>query len=297
MEVLFNAYKTMPKLIDTHAHVNFGAFKDDLEEVIKITLKEDCWIINVGSQSSTSKRAVELAEKYKNGVFAAVGIHPSHLIAMEIDEDEVEKINFKSRAEDFDREFYLNLAKSEKVVAIGEAGLDYTYLADLGEKDKKEAIKKQKEVFLAQIRLSKELDIPLIIHSRDTHKDTLEILKKEKNGLKAVMHCFVGDWNMAKKYLDLGLFLSFTGLITFKVKPKLQEKQDKIIETIKNMPIDRLMIETDAPYLTPEPHRGKRNEPLFVRQVAEKIAQIKGLEYEKVAKITTNNAIDFFGLE
>jgi TatD DNase family protein len=284
----------MPKLIDTHSHLNFNSFKEDLDETTKRTLDADFWMINVGSQSSTSERAVKIAEQYKEGVYASVGLHPAHLCESHIDESEMEKIHVKTRSEEFDYNFYKNLAKSGKVVAIGECGLDYTYLpADC---DREAEIKKQKDTFRAQIKLAKELEKPLIIHSRDTHEDTLAILKEEADGLKAVLHCYVGNWAQAQEYLNLGFFISFTGIITFKVKEKLAEKQKELLEVVEKAPIDRIMVETDAPYLSPDPHRGKRNEPLYVEFVARKIAEIKGLSFEEVAEQTTKNAVEFFGL-
>ncbi|NQU83307.1 MAG: TatD family hydrolase [Parcubacteria group bacterium] len=282
----------MPKLIDTHCHVNFNAYKDDADEVIKRTLKEDTWIINVGSQSSTSERSVKISEKYKKGVFAAVALHPLHLWESHVDETE---ISFKTRPEKFDRNFYKSLAKNPKVVAIGETGLDYFHLPkDL--KEQKKIIIKQKEVFREHLDLARELDLPVIIHCRDAHQDILDILKDEK-GVRGVVHCYTDGWDTAKRYLDLGFYISFTGLITFNVKSKQKEIQDKILEVVKKAPIEKIMIETDAPYLTPVPHRGKRNEPLFVQHVAEKIAEIRGVSFEEVAKQTTTNAIEFFGLK
>lgn len=302
----------MPKLIDTHSHLNFNVFKEDLDETIKRTLAEDVWIINVGSQSSTSERAAQIAENYKEGVFATVGLHPSHLCESRIDESELENINVKTRAEEFDYDFYKKMANMargtldkfgkgapchafKRVVAIGECGLDYTYLPK--DCDHEAEIKKQKDAFRAQIKLAKELDLPVIIHSRDTYEDTLAILKEEANGLRAVLHCFVGDWNQAREYLKLGFFISFTGIITFKIKGDLAEKQNDLLEVAEKMPLDRIMIETDAPYLSPDPCRGKRNEPLFVEFVARKIAEIRSLSYEEVAKQTTKNAIGFFKLK
>lgn len=284
----------MPKLIDTHSHLNFNVFKEDLDETIKRTLAEDVWMINVGSQSSTSERAVKIAEQYKEGVFASVGLHPAHLCESHIDESEVEKINIKTRSEEFDYDFYKNLAKSSKVKAMGECGLDYTYFPKGC--DREVEIQKQKNAFRAQIRLAKELDLPMIIHSRDTHEDTLDILKEEAGGLKVVLHCYVGDWKQAKECLDLGFFISFTGIITFKMKANLAEKQKELLEVVEKMPMDRIMVETDAPYLSPDPYRGKRNEPLYVEFVVRKIAEIRGLSYEEVAKETTKNAMEFFGL-
>lgn len=294
----------MPKLIDTHCHLNFNAYKDDVNEVIKQTLAKDVWMINVGSQTETSKRAVEIAECFDKGVYATVGLHPSHLCETYIDEEEIEKIHVETRVEEFDYNFYKKLAKNEKVVAIGECGLDYTYLPK--DCDRKTEINRQKQVFRAHLDLARELNLPVIIHCRDEHKDIFKILDEEKEQTRGacplnpwrrgVAHCFTGDWKSAKGYLDRGCLISFTGIITFNVKEKLKEKQEKLIEVVKKTPLEKIMIETDAPYLAPEPHRGKRNEPLYVRYVAEKIAGIKGLEFDEVVKQTTKNAMEFFNL-
>ncbi len=246
-------------LIDTHAHVNFNAFKGDSAEVIKRSLENNVWLINVGSQYSTSKRAVEMAEKYPQGVWAAVGLHPIH-----------------AREEEFDYTKYQELAKSQKVVAIGEIGLDYKseYVSFKG---------KQKEVFLKQLDLTKALDLPVIIHCRMAHDDLIEILDSK---LKGVIHCFTGDWYQAEKYLNMGFYLGFNGII-FKLN---------LDEVIEKTPFDKILVETDCPYLTPAPMEG-RNEPLYVKYVAEKIAKIKGLSYEEIAKITTANAQKLFKIQ
>jgi len=269
-------------LIDTHAHLNFSAYKNDAEDVIKRTLGDDVWMINVGSQYSTSKRAVEIAEKHKKGVFAAVGLHPIHLSSgifrTKIDREEVE---FETREEEFDCDKYKDLARSEKVVAIGEIGLDYWYRPKT--KTKLEQFKnKQKEVFLKQFGLAKELGLPVIFHCRMAHQDLIENLDAEVRG---VVHCFSGNWADAQKYLGRGLYLGFNGII-FKLD---------IDEVIMKTPLDKILIETDCPYLTPPPAEG-RNEPLYVKYVVEKIARIKKLSYQEITEITFENALKLFNL-
>jgi TatD DNase family protein len=271
--------------IDTHAHVNFSAFKDDLDEVIRRSLDEDTWMINVGSDYKTSKRALEIANKYEKGIYAAVGLHPIHACSGEA---EGEDYDVKQKSEEFNYDNYEKLAKFEKVVAIGEIGLDYYHIApaaDIG------AIKKkQKDVFTAQLMLARKLDLPVIIHCRQAHDDMLAVLqnfKKENKDLFktnepwGVMHCFSGDEDLAWKYFSLGLIISFTGLVTF------SKQWDDLI---RKLPPDKFMIETDCPYMTPEPFRGKRNEPVLVKYVAERIAEIKNLTAERVGEITTGNA-------
>ena len=279
-------------LIDTHAHVNFNAYSEDSEEVIRRALKEDIWLINVGSQYSTSKRAVEFAEKFPRGVFAAIGLHPIHLKEQRIKEeiDPLEEFEFETRPEVFDYEEYKKLAGYEKVVAIGEVGLDYYHLS----KENREAEReKQKENFIKHLELAGELNKPIIIHCREAHGDVLEILKEfygspstsSANNIRGVIHSFGGRLSQAQEYFNLGFLIGFNGLITF------ARDYDKVI---KSASLERMVIETDCPYLTPIPHRGKRNEPSYVKFVAEKIAEIKGISFEEVAEATTKNARELF---
>jgi TatD DNase family protein len=258
-------------LFDSHAHLNFKAFKDDYRQVIKRCQENNVWMINVGSQYETSKKAIEIAEKYDKGVYAAVGLHPIHV------EDE-----------NFDYEKYSDLAKNPKVVAIGETGLDYY-------RDKNNPSTSfrasQKEIFLKHLELARELNKPVIIHCREAHRDLTEILKIETQKLKAnsrgVIHCFTGNQKQAEKYLELGFYLGFTGIITY---------SSDYDEIIKNLPLDKILIETDSPYLTPIPFRDQRNEPSYVKYVAEKIATLKNLPLEKIAEQTTNNALKLFSI-
>lgn len=270
-------------LLDTHAHVNFVAYKEDGDEVTRRALKQNVWMINVGSQFDTSRRAVEYAQKYPEGVYASVGLHPIHLEEQSIDMqlDEYEIIEFKAGAEKFDYERYKALAQNEKVVAIGEIGLDYYRNAA--------NIDLQKEILLGQMSLAQELNKPILFHCREAHNDLLAILKEwdlvGNKKLRGVIHSFSGRWSQAQLYLAMGFYLGFNGIITF------AQDYDKVI---KQMPLDRLLVETDCPYLTPIPFRGKRNEPAYVKYVAEKIAELRGLSFEEVAEITTKNAKELF---
>ncbi len=272
-------------LIDTHAHVNFSAYKNDADEVIKKSLDNDVWMINIGSQYETSKKAVEITEKYSQGVYAAVGLHPIHLntglVKIKFDEEES---SFNSREEDFNYEEYRELAKSEKVVAIGEIGLDYYYKPKT--KKKLELFKeKQKETFLNQLKLAKDLDLPVIFHCRMAHNDLIGAIKEfNTSKIRGVVHCFTGTWEQAGEYLKMGFYLGFNGIIY-----KLDLK-----EIIQKTPLEKILIETDCPYLTPPSAGVKRNEPVYVRYIAEEIAEIKKVSYEKVAKITTENAKTLF---
>ena len=279
--------------IDTHAHVNFAAFKDDAEEVIRRSLDNETWMILVGSEFKTSNRALNYANKYEKGVYAAIGLHPIHLQTGLIENnDENGEYSFAPRAEEFDYGSYEKLAKFEKVVAIGEIGLDYYHLNP--SEDIPTVKKKQQEVFAQQLLLARSLDLPVIIHCRQAHDDLLTILqdfKKEYGHILpinkpwGVIHCFSGDEDLAWKYFNLGLLISFTGLITFS-----QQWDDLIRKT----PLEKMMVETDTPYMTPEPYRGQRNEPVLVQYVAARIADIKGIKTEKVAEITTATARSLF---
>jgi TatD DNase family protein len=289
-------------LIDTHAHLNFSAYKDDAEEVIKRTLEKGVFMINVGSQYSTSVRAVEFAEKYKNGIWAAVGMHPLYLQRRNFnykDDNELEEIEIKTNGEEFNYEKYLELAKNPKVVAIGEVGLDYHHFEpeDPPRVDEasprveagnvEELKKKQKEIFSEFIKLANVVKKPLIIHCWDAYDDLYEMLKNNELEKRGVIHSFVGSYKTAKKFIELGYKIGLNGVITYGIS------YDRLI---KEIDLKDIVLETDCPYLTPVPKKGERNEPLYVKYVAEKIAEIKGVSVEEVEKITTENAKKLFGI-
>lgn len=277
--------------IDTHSHINFSAFQNDIDKVIHDSITEKTWMIVVGTDYKSSKKALEYANRYERGVYVAVGLHPTHLFEMKAEGDDY---GFMTRGEEFNYDIYEKLAKFEKVVAIGETGLDYYHIPQT---ENIQVVKdKQKEVFLQQLLLARRLNLPIIVHCRQAHDDMIAILeefKKEhrdlfpQNKFWGVMHCFSGDENLAWKYFNLGLLISFTGLITF------SRQWDDLI---RRLPSDKYMIETDCPFMTPEPHRGMRNEPVFVEYVAKRIAEIKGLSQERIAEITTANARNLFGI-
>ncbi len=276
-------------LIDTHCHINFSEFKEDADSIIQQSLKQGISLITVGAQNTTSKRAVEYAEKYDH-VYATVGLHPTHLYDINYGEGEEA---YHSRAETFDYAYYKELGNHSKTVAIGEMGIDYFHLPK--GVPEKEVKAKQRNLFIQGLELARELNKPMIIHTRpstregtDAFDDSLKVIK-EVGYTNCVMHSFAGDKEMAKKCLNTGLMLSFTGVITFKNAKTLQE-------TAKYVPLDKVMVETDAPYLAPVPHRGERNTPLLVKHVAEKLAELKGISVEEVSEITSKNAQTFFNL-
>lgn len=266
--------------IDSHAHLNFKAFEKDRDEVIEKCLKEKLWMVNIGTKYETSRKAVEIAERYKEGVYAAVGLHPIHAVSSLVKiKTDPEEGNFESSGEDFDIENYRFLAESDKVVALGEIGLDYYYRPKT--KRKLSLFKeKQKEVFLKQLDLAKELDLPVVLHCRMAHDDLLSSLKKHKG----VIHCFTGDLDKAERYLDLGYLIGLNGII-FKMD------LDKVV---KEIPLDKILVETDCPYLTPPKAPTGRNEPLFVKYVIEKVASLKGISFEEVSEAAFNNARNLF---
>lgn len=279
----------MAILFDSHAHINFKPFEKDQDAVIKRALDNEINIINVGSQLSTSQRAVEIANEYNEGVYAAIGLHPIHL-EDQIYKDKIdnEEIEFRTRAEKFDVPAYKELANNNKVVAFGETGFDFYHIHD---KNKEKIISLQKETLKLHLDLAKELNKSVILHCRDAYPQLLDFLHKNGQKVKGVLHCYSGTQEQAKKFLNFGLYLGFTGIITFKNKGL-----DELRNVVKETPLDKILVETDCPYLTPEPHRGKRNEPLYVRYIANKVAEIKGISQAKVAEQTTTNVKKLFNI-
>lgn len=279
--------------IDTHAHINFNKFKDDSEDVLKDSLARDIFVINVGSEIRTSTRAVKMANQFQEGVYAVVGLHPVHTFSHHVDEEED---SFISREEGFDYEKYKKLAIDPKVVGIGECGLEYFRLTEGSE----DVIKKnQEEVFRAQIDLASEVGKALMIHSRDAYEEVYEILKEKRAGLKnVVIHSFIGSYDQAKTFLDLDCYISFNGIITY--KPRKEKKPGAsdpgLAVAVEKVPLDRILLETDCPYLSPQALRGTRNVPKNVKYVAEKIAEVKNIDVRMVEEQTTKNAKEVFGI-
>ena len=289
-------------LIDTHGHINFNAFRDDANDILKNALENDLWVVMPGSQYSTSKRAIEIAENYDKGVYAAVGIHPIHLEERSVDVQEVqsEKVQeqpwmlFETKGEEFDYNKYAELTESEKVVAIGEVGLDYYHQPKSKEK-RREYRDTQKKVLREQLQLALDKDLPAILHCRVAFGDMIELLRevqKETGGkLRGVMHSYTGDVEQAKELAELGFYFGFNGLI-FKEVDTLPDPA----KVISSIPLEKTLLETDSPYLVP-PQAGKeRNEPMFVKYVAERIAEIKRVDIGEIEETTSKNAKILFGL-
>jgi TatD DNase family protein len=252
-------------IIDTHAHLDSPVFDEDREEVIRRAIDAGIGkIVNIGFNRDTIPTTIALAEKH-DMIYAAVGWHPQDAIHMQ--------------SEDLD--WIEELCRHRKVVAIGEIGLDYYW--DTSPKDV------QHTVFREQIRLARRINKPIIIHNRDAHQDVVRILREEKaSDIGGIMHCYSGSWEIARECLDMNFYISFGGPVTFKnaVQPK---------EVLARVPIDRLLLETDSPYLAPHPFRGKRNESSHVKLVAEAAAQIKQVNINEIISVTTNNAINLLG--
>lgn len=277
-------------MVDTHCHLNFRAFKDEAAAAIARAKAVNVrHIINVGSQWDTSARAVAMTQEH-DSLWAAIGLHPVHLFEQEINEEET---HFVTRAEVFDAARYRELAQSSpRVVAIGECGLDYYRFP--GGVEPREVKLKQAELFRVHIDLATELNLPLIIHCRDAYDDLFDILSEAvaqgKLPKRGVNHCFLGSRAQAKKFLDLGFYISFTGIITFK------NANLELIKVVREAPLEMILTETDAPYLAPHPYRGQRNEPAYVVATAKKIAEVKGLTLEEVDGVTTKAAGELFAL-
>lgn len=254
-------------LIDSHAHLEMSEFKKDLEEVIQRAKESGVeYLFTVGTEKKDWKRALEIAHSHSM-IYAILGVHPHN--AREIDERTYPVLK--------------ELCRSEKVRAYGEIGLDF--FRNLSPREV------QIKRFREQIGLARELHLPIVVHDRDAHHETIEILKSERAAeLGGIIHCFSGDYSMAKECIDMGFYISVPGTITFKNAGEFQEM-------VRKLPLDSLLVETDAPFLTPVPLRGKRNEPSYVRYTAQKIAEVKGIPFERVAEVTSANALRVFRLE
>jgi TatD DNase family protein len=255
-------------LIDSHAHIQGKEYTGEVEAVIVRALEAGIdKIIAVGGagEMSSNHDAVALADSYAN-VYATVGMHPHD--AKDVGAEELKKLR--------------DLTVHPKVIAVGEAGLDYYYSHSPQDI--------QRRVFTEFIHLARQTGLPLVVHERDAANDAAQLLRSEGDGgVRGVIHCFTGSYEAARAYLDLGFYLSFTGIITFKNAEPLRQ-------VLRQVPLERIFVETDSPYLTPVPHRGKRNEPAYVRLVAEAVARVKDLSLEDIARSTTRNVLNLFRL-
>lgn len=303
--------------IDTHAHINFREYEGEIDDVLKRSFEAGVKkIINIGSNYDTSCKAVQMVEEAndfqetpgntvaeqmnKFGLSAVIGCHPIHL-TQDITESAMfdgKEYKFRTKKEIFDKGKYQDLIDDNKdfIVGIGETGLDYFHLSEI--KDEKEI---QKKVFREHIELALENDLPLVLHCRGSEDDPyraydemLEIIngyksQKEFKGIKGVIHCFVGNLKQAREFVDLGFYIGVNGIVTFKKSTELQE-------IVKEISLNKIVLETDCPFLSPEPYRGKRNEPMHIPVIAQKMAELKCVDIKMIEKITTQNSERLFGI-
>jgi TatD DNase family protein len=248
-------------LIDTHAHLEM---LEGIPDVIQRARDSGIGrILTVSSDVASSRRSVQISVNFP-GVYAAVGIHPHE--AASLNDEVFPEIE--------------NLAAAQKVLAIGETGLDYHYMHSAREA--------QINSFRRHIELAKRVRLPLVVHVRDAHEDVLDVLREENSrGVSAVIHCFTGDYQTAKRYIDEGFYISFSGILTFK-------QAEDVREAARKIPSEMMLVETDSPYLAPIPFRGKRNEPAYIKYVAQKIAELRGVSFEEIEEQTTANARNLF---
>ena len=253
-------------IIDSHAHLDMVEFDSDRDQVIDRALSADVrHIITVGIDIKSSLNAVKLTTHYPP-IFATIGIHPHN--ADNANKDDLEQIAL--------------IAQQDKIVAIGEIGLDFFH--------NRSARQKQVEVFTQQLTIAISLDLPVVIHDREAHTDTLNILSSfKRDGLHGMIHCFSGDYKLAKTFIDMGYYISIPGTVTFKNASQTQD-------VVKRIPLNRLLIETDAPFLAPTPYRGKRNEPSYIIHTAQKIAKLRGISFEELSYQTSKNVCELFNL-
>ncbi|MFC1483257.1 TatD family hydrolase [Candidatus Margulisiibacteriota bacterium] len=253
-------------IIDTHAHLHFDDYSGQVNQVVEQALKGGVEaIVNVGIDLDDNKKAIKLAERFEN-VYAAVGNHP-HGAADDIDESVFDEIK--------------KLSDHDKVKAIGEIGYDF-YKSEFAEES-------QTKMFSRMLDIAVDVKLPVIVHSREAEGETLTLLSEYEKKVRGVVHCFSGSLMFAQALLDMGYLISFTGVATFK-------NATGIRDIIKEIPLEKIMVETDCPYLAPDPYRGKRNEPAYVTYIAEKIAQVKGVSFDEVCRVTTATAREFFNL-
>ncbi|QQS23132.1 TatD family hydrolase [bacterium] len=287
------------KFIDTHTHINLRAFAEDAAEAVQRAHEAGVAIVNVGTQIDTSRQAVDMLKQFPENVYAVIGLHPSH--AYDHGFEDEQEVADKTREEFFDAKLYKQLvegagANASRIIGIGECGLDYYRLPEDG--DINQIKLQQLAAFTEQINLALDLNKALCVHCRpsdgtdDAYEDMLKVLTKfktENPNLRFEIHCFTGSLETAKKFADLGGYIGINGIITF-------DKTGRSEEVVKGLPLEAMILETDAPYLTPKSNRGKRNESSYLPEVAEKIAEWKSVTVDEVAAATTANAKKLFNL-
>ncbi len=255
----------MGLIFDTHAHYDDLAFDEDREEKLKILPNDNIYaVINAGADIESSKKSINLSEKYSY-IYAAVGVHPE---------------NISNTPKDYISQLEKLILSSEKIVGVGEIGLDYHYT--------KENKEQQKDLFESQVKLAIKHDLPIIVHDREAHGDTMEILKKHNP--KGVVHCFSGSLEMAQEVIKMGMYIGIGGVITFK-------NAKNAVYVVENISLENIVLETDAPYMSPVPFRGKRCDSSYIKYTAEKISEIKNISLKEVFEVTKQNAKNLFGIK
>jgi len=276
-------------MIDTHCHLQFKGLDADRDEIVA-TCRERGMLLNlVGTQKDTSTKAVELAMENPD-MYASIGTHPNHLFPTYIVEEES---SFLSREEGFDTDFYGDLYNRapERIIAVGETGIDLYHVPD--DVPVETVLEKQRDVFLQHAQFALERDLPLVIHCRDAHEQLIEVLRS-LDRVKGVIHCYTSDWEHAKQYVEMGLYLGFTGVITFPPRKTDPKVQTDLLEVLTKAPMDRLLIETDAPFLAPQAYRGKRCDPWMVEETLKKIAEVRGRSVHELETIIEENTRRLF---
>ncbi len=279
-------------ILDTHCHIQFKGLDADKDAIISRCREKNTFLNLVGTQKDTSKRAVELAKEHKD-MWASIGTHPNHVFPTYITEEES---SFVSREEDFDDAYYEALFRSapEKIIGVGETGLDLFHIPDPKEIPTEVVLEKQKQVFLKHYVFAKRHNLVLVIHVREAHEHMIKLLKTLEQPIKATIHCYTGNWSQAQEYLNLGYYLGFTGVITFPAKKTNPKAQEDLLEVVKNMPLERMLVETDAPYLAPQAYRGQRSEPWMCEEQISFIAALRGLDRSELEELIFNNSLRLF---
>lgn len=287
-------------LIDSHCHLQFKSFDDNRDAVISRSIEKGLIMNTIGTQMETSKKAVELAEQYEQ-VYATVGLHPIQHHKVKVNE---ESTSFVARGEDFDTAYYESLIQSsDKVIAIGETGLDAFHIPKDQSID--EIFDAQWSLFEKHVELAGKYNLPIVIHVRDAHDEMIKRLRGRQQphpnppltrggNLRAVVHCFTGTWEQASAYLDLGFYLGFTGVVTFPPKKNNPMSQEDLLDVLDKIPLDRMLVETDAPFLAPQAYRGKQCEPWMTEEVVKFIAERRGVSVDELREQTVGNTLDLF---
>lgn len=277
-------------IVDTHCHIQFRGLDNERDEIIARCRAKDMILNLVGTQKDSSREAVLLARRH-DWMYASIGTHPNHLFPTYINEEES---HFMSREEEFDHYYYEELYQSapEKIIGVGETGLDLFHLPSGVATEV--VLARQKTVFLKHLVFAEKHDLPLIIHVREAHDQMLELLGGLNRQVRGTVHCYTGNWTQAQAYLALGLHIGFTGVITFPPKKLDPAPQYGLLEVVAKMPLHKIVVETDAPYLAPQVYRGQRCLPWMVEEVIKKIAEVRGLAVDEVADTVLKNTKKLF---